>query len=96
LKKNGLDPTSAAVISVGLGATAVAAIGARPDRCRRDARTRRSPCCKGQPQGPHHFSPIPARKRNTLALFGGEYPGRAALYSTAAWVGSHEKGRGRP
>ena len=29
-------------------------------------------------------------QKDTLALFGGEYPG-GALYSTAAWVGSHEK-----
>jgi len=29
-------------------------------------------------------------QKDTLAIFGGEYPG-GALYSTAAWVGSHEK-----
>jgi NitT/TauT family transport system substrate-binding protein len=29
-------------------------------------------------------------QKDTLAVFGGEYPG-GALYSTAAWVGSHEK-----
>jgi len=29
-------------------------------------------------------------KDDTLAVFGGEYPG-GALYSTAAWVASHEK-----
>ncbi len=41
LKKNGLDPTSAAVIGVGLGATAVAAHAAGTDRRRRDARSLR-------------------------------------------------------
>jgi NitT/TauT family transport system substrate-binding protein len=29
-------------------------------------------------------------QKDTLAVFGGEYPG-GALYSTAAWVASHEK-----
>jgi NitT/TauT family transport system substrate-binding protein len=29
-------------------------------------------------------------QKDTLAMFGGEYPG-GALYSTAAWVNSHEK-----
>ena len=29
-------------------------------------------------------------QKDTLAVFGGEYPG-GALYSTAAWVTSHEK-----
>ncbi len=29
-------------------------------------------------------------QKDTMEVFGGEYPG-GALYSTAAWVGSHEK-----
>ena len=29
-------------------------------------------------------------QKDTLAVFGGEYPG-GALYSTAAWINSHEK-----
>jgi len=44
-------------------------------------------------QGSHKDLTILADTRtqqDTLALFGGEYPG-GALYSTAAWVGSHEK-----
>jgi NitT/TauT family transport system substrate-binding protein len=44
-------------------------------------------------QGTHKDLKILADTRtqkDTLAMFGGEYPG-GALYSTAAWVASHEK-----
>jgi NitT/TauT family transport system substrate-binding protein len=88
LKKNGLDPTSAAVIGVGLGATAVAAM----EQGEIDAAVMLDPSVTVL-QGSHSDLRILADTRtqkDTLALFGGEYPG-GALYSTAAWVASHEK-----
>jgi NitT/TauT family transport system substrate-binding protein len=88
LKKNGLDPTSAAVIGVGLGATAVAAM----EQGQIDAAVMLDPSVTVL-QGSHSDLRILADTRtqkDTLAMFGGEYPG-GALYSTAAWVGSHEK-----
>lgn len=88
LRKNGLDPTSAAVISVGLGATAVAAM----EQGQIDAAVMLDPSVTVL-QGSHADLKILSDTRtqhDTLAVFGGEYPG-GALYSTAAWVKSHEK-----
>jgi NitT/TauT family transport system substrate-binding protein len=88
LKKNGLDPTSAAVIGVGLGATAVAAM----EQGQIDAAVMLDPAVTVL-QGKHPDLKILADTRtqkDTLAVFGGEYPG-GALYSTAAWVASHGK-----
>src|SRR5262245_40256619 len=88
LKKNGLDPTSAAVIGVGLGATAVAAM----EQGQIDAAVMLDPSVTVL-QGAHPDLKILADTRtqkDTLATFGGEYPG-GALYATASWVGSHEK-----
>src|SRR5580765_5042968 len=88
LKKNGLDPTSAAVIGVGLGATAVAAM----EQGQIDAAVMLDPSVTVL-QGSHKDLRILADTRtqkDTLAVFGGEYPG-GALYSTAAWIASHEK-----
>jgi NitT/TauT family transport system substrate-binding protein len=88
LKKNGLDPTSASVISVGLGATAVAAM----EQGQIDAAVMLDPSVTVL-QGSHADLKILSDTRtqhDTLAVFGGEYPG-GALYSTAAWVKSHEK-----
>jgi NitT/TauT family transport system substrate-binding protein len=88
LKKEGLDPTSAAVIGVGLGATAVAAM----EQGQIDAAVMLDPSVTVL-QGSHPDLRILSDTRtqkDTLAVFGGEYPG-GALYSTAAWVGSHDK-----
>jgi NitT/TauT family transport system substrate-binding protein len=88
LKKNGLDPTSAAVIGVGLGATAVAAM----EQGQIDAAVMLDPSVTVL-QGKHADLKILSDTRtqkDTLAVFGGEYPG-GALYSTAAWVASHQK-----
>src|ERR1700742_5219679 len=88
LKKNGLDPTSAAVIGVGLGATAVAAM----EQGQIDAAVMLDPSATVL-QGSHSDLRILADTRtqkDTLALFGGEYPG-GALYTTTAWINSHEK-----
>jgi NitT/TauT family transport system substrate-binding protein len=87
LKKNGLDPISAAVIGVGLGATAVAAM----EQGQIDAAVMLDPSVTVL-QGSHPDLKILADTRtqkDTLAMFGGEYPG-GALYSTAAWVSAHE------
>jgi NitT/TauT family transport system substrate-binding protein len=88
LKKNGLDPTSAAVIGVGLGATAVAAM----EQGQIDAAVMLDPSVTVL-QGSHPDLKILADTRtqkDTLAVFGGEYPG-GALYTTTAWIGAHEK-----
>jgi NitT/TauT family transport system substrate-binding protein len=88
LKKAGLDPASAAVIGVGLGATAVAAM----EQGQIDAAVMLDPSVTVL-QGSHPDLQILSdtrTQRDTLAVFGGEYPG-GALYSTAAWVASHEK-----
>src|SRR5580693_4675980 len=88
LKKNGLDPTSASVIGVGLGATAVAAM----EQGQIDAAVMLDPSVTVL-QGKFPDLRILADTRtqkDTLAVFGGEYPG-GALYSTAALVAAHEK-----
>jgi NitT/TauT family transport system substrate-binding protein len=88
LKKNGLDPTSAAVIGVGLGATAVAAM----EQGQIDAAVMLDPSVTVL-QGSHPDLRILSDTRtqkDTLEVFGGEYPG-GALYATAAWVAAHEK-----
>ena len=88
LKKNGLDPTSASVIGVGLNATAVAAM----EQGQIEAAVMLDPSVTVL-QGSHPDLKILADTRtqkDTLAMFGGEYPG-GSLYSTAAWIKSHEK-----
>src|SRR4051795_5907067 len=88
LKKNGLDPAGTAVIGVGLGATAVAAM----EQGQIDAAVMLDPSVTVL-QGSHKDLRILSDTRtqkDTLAVFGGEYPG-GSLYSTTAWVASHEK-----
>jgi NitT/TauT family transport system substrate-binding protein len=88
LKKNGLDPAGVAVIGVGLGATAVAAM----EQGQIDAAVMLDPSVTIL-QGSHPDLRILSDTRtqkDTLAVFGGEYPG-GALYSTTAWVTAHEK-----
>ncbi|WP_407147882.1 ABC transporter substrate-binding protein [Bradyrhizobium sp. ORS 86] len=88
LKKNGLDPMGTSVIGVGLGATAVAAM----EQGQIDAAVMLDPSVTVL-QGSHSDLKILSdtrTQRDTLAVFGGEYPG-GALYSTAAWVNGHEK-----
>jgi sulfonate transport system substrate-binding protein len=88
LKKNGLDPANVAVIGVGLGGTAVAAM----EQGQIDAAVMLDPSVTVL-QGAHPDLRIFADTRtakDTLEMFGGEYPG-GALYSTAAWVAGHEK-----
>src|ERR1700736_3029176 len=88
LKKNGVDPTGASVIGVGLGATAVAAMEQGPI----DAAVLLDPSVTAL-QGSHPALRILSDTRtqkDTLDVFGGKYPG-GALYATTAWVYSHEK-----
>jgi NitT/TauT family transport system substrate-binding protein len=88
LKKNGVDPTSVAVIGVGLGATAVAAM----EQGQIDAAVMLDPSVTVL-QGSHPDLRILSDTRtakDNLDVFGGEYPG-GALYSTTAWVASHDK-----
>ncbi|MGN1288022.1 MAG: ABC transporter substrate-binding protein [Bradyrhizobium sp.] len=88
LKKNGLDPSGTAVIGVGLGATAVAAM----EQGQIDAAVMLDPSVTVL-QGSHKDLKILSDTRtqhDTLAVFGGEYPG-GALYSTTAWVNGHDK-----
>ena len=88
LKKNGVDPTSVAVIGVGLGGTAVAAM----EQGQIDAAVMLDPSVTVL-QGGHSDLKILSDTRtakDTLEVFGGEYPG-GALYSTAAWIAGHEK-----
>jgi NitT/TauT family transport system substrate-binding protein len=88
LKKNGLDPAGTAVIGVGLGATAVAAM----EQGQIEAAVMLDPAVTVL-QGSHKDLTILSDTRtqkDTLAVFSGEYPG-GALYSTTAWVKGHEK-----
>ncbi len=88
LKKNGVDPAGTSVIGVGLGATAVAAM----EQGQIDAAVMLDPSVTVL-QGSHPDLRILSDTRtqkDTLDVFGGEYPG-GALYSTTAWVASHEK-----
>jgi NitT/TauT family transport system substrate-binding protein len=88
LKKNGVDPASVAVIGVGLGGTAVAAM----EQGQIDAAVMLDPSITVL-QGTHPDLRILSDTRtgkDTLDVFGGEYPG-GALYSTAAWIAGHDK-----
>src|ERR1700710_2194599 len=88
LKKNGIDPASVSVIGVGLGGTAVAAM----EQGQIDAAIMLDPSVTIL-QASHPDLRILSDTRtqkDNLDVFGGEYPG-GALYSTTAWVASHEK-----
>lgn len=88
LKKNGVDPQDVAVIGVGLGATAVAAM----EQGQIEAAVMLDPSVTVL-QGHHKDLRILSDTRtqkDTLAVFGGDYPG-GSLYSTAAWVKAHPK-----
>jgi NitT/TauT family transport system substrate-binding protein len=88
LKKNGVDPANVAVIGVGLGATSVAAM----EQGQIEASVMLDPSVTVL-QGSHPDLRILSDTRtqkDTLDLFGGEYPG-GALYSTTAWISGHDK-----
>jgi NitT/TauT family transport system substrate-binding protein len=88
LKKEGVDPTSAAVIGVGLGATAVAAM----EQGQIDAAVMLDPSVTVL-QSNHKDLTIltdTRTQKDTQAVFGGDYPG-GALYTTLAWIEAHPK-----
>jgi NitT/TauT family transport system substrate-binding protein len=88
LAKNGVDPNSVGVVGVGLEATAVAAM----EQGSVDAATMLDPAITLL-QGKHPDLKILSDTRSaqdTLAVFGGEYPG-GALYARADWIAGHEK-----
>jgi NitT/TauT family transport system substrate-binding protein len=88
LNKNGVDPNSVGVIGVGLGSTAVAAM----EQGTIDAAIMLDPAVtilQGTDKNLKILSDTRSQK-DTLDVFGGEYPG-GALYTRADWIASHEK-----
>ncbi len=88
LGKNGVDANSVGVIGVGLGPTAVAAM----EQGTIDAAVMLDPSVTLL-QGKHKDLRILSDTRtqkDTLAVFGGEYPG-GSLYTRAEWIAGHEK-----
>ena len=87
LSKNGVDPDSVGVIGVGLGATAVAAM----EQGTIDAAIMLDPAVtllQGKNADLRILSDTRTQK-DTLAVFGGEYPG-GALYTRADWIAKNE------
>ena len=88
LKKAGVDPNSAAVIGIGLGATAVVAM----EQGQIDAAVMLDPSVTIL-QGRHKDLTILSDTRtqkDTQAVFGGDYPG-GALYTKLSWIEAHPK-----
>ncbi|HEX5507483.1 MAG TPA: ABC transporter substrate-binding protein [Pseudolabrys sp.] len=88
LGKNGVDPKSVGVIGVGLGGSAVAAM----EQGTIDAAIMLDPAVTilaGKYKDLKILSDTRSQK-DTLAVFGGEYPG-GALYTKADWIVSHPK-----
>src|SRR3954468_4283787 len=88
LSKNGVDPNSVGVVGIGLAATAVAAM----EQGSVDAAVMLDPAIT-QIQARNKDLKILSDTRtqkDTLDVFGGEYPG-GALYTKSAWIASHPK-----
>jgi len=88
LHKNGVDPNSVGVIGVGLGGTAIAAM----EQGQIDAAIMLDPAVtvlSGKYKDLRILSDTRSQK-DTLAVFGGEYPG-GALYTKAGWIKAHPK-----
>jgi NitT/TauT family transport system substrate-binding protein len=88
LSKNGVDPNSVAVIGVGLGGSAIAAM----EQGQIDAAVMLDPAVtvlKSKYADLQILSDTRTQK-DTLAVFGGEYPG-GALYTKTEWIAGHEK-----
>src|SRR5882757_7951833 len=88
LAKNGVDPNSVGVVGIGLAATAVAAI----EQGSVDAAVMLDPAIT-QLQARNKDLKILSDTRtqkDTLDVFGGEYPG-GALYTKSAWIAAHSK-----
>lgn len=88
LSKNGVDPNSIGVIGIGLEATAIAAM----EQGTVDAAIMLDPAItllQGKNKDLKILSDTRTQK-DTLAVFGGEYPG-GALYTRSDWIAKHEK-----
>lgn len=88
LSKNGVDVHSIGVIGIGVGATAIAAM----EQGTVDAAIMIDPAVTLL-QSKHKDLKILSDTRtqhDTLAVFGGEYPG-GALYTRSNWIDKHEK-----
>jgi NitT/TauT family transport system substrate-binding protein len=88
LSKNGVDPNSVGVIGVGLGSTAIAAM----EQGTIDAAIMLDPAVtilQGNAKDLRILVDTRSQK-DTLSVFGGEYPG-GALYTKGEWIASHEK-----
>jgi len=88
LARNGVDPDAVAVIGIGLDATAVAAM----ERGTVDAAVMLDPAVtllEGKFPAFKILTDVRTHD-DTLAVFGGEYPG-GALYARGDWIAKHEK-----
>jgi NitT/TauT family transport system substrate-binding protein len=88
LSKNGVDPNSIGVVGIGITATAVAAM----EQGLVDAAVMLDPAVtllQGKNKDLKILSDTRTQK-DTLAVFGGEYPG-GALYTKSGWIASHPK-----
>jgi len=88
LSKNGVDSNSIGVVGIGLAATAVAAM----EQGSVDAAVMLDPAVtllQGKFKDLKMLSDTRTQK-DTLDVFGGEYPG-GALYTKSAWIASHPK-----
>lgn len=88
LSKDGVDPNSIGVIGVGLGATAIASM----EQGEIEAAIMLDPAVTllaGKYKDLKILSDTRSQK-DTLAVFGGEYPG-GALYTKADWIAGHKK-----
>jgi NitT/TauT family transport system substrate-binding protein len=88
LSKNGVDPNSVGVVGVGLGSTAIAAM----QQGTIDAAIMLDPAVTILQNDDKNLKILSDTRsqKDTLAVFGGEYPG-GALYTRADWIASHEK-----
>ncbi len=88
LSQNGVDPNSVGVIGVGLGASAIAAM----EQGQIDAAIMLDPAVTVLASKFKDLKILSDTRseKDTLAVFGGQYPG-GALYTRADWIASHEK-----
>jgi len=88
LSKNGVDPNSVAVIGVGLGGSAIAAM----ESGQIDAAVMLDPSVTVMQARNKDLAILSDTRtqKDTLAVFGGEYPG-GALYTKADWIAAHPK-----
>lgn len=88
LSKNGVDPNSVGVIGVGLGGSAVAAM----EQGQIDAAVMLDPAVTilADKYKDLRILSDTRSQKDTLSVFGGEYPG-GALYTKAEWIAAHPK-----